>query len=140
MKRFIILFLGIILFGIVGPAAFGDAEGEKRAIASAEAWLQLVDHEHYAESWEEAAAYFKAAISKDTWQDSLRAVRKPLGKTIIRTLSARRYETTLPGAPDGEYVVIQYKTSFQNKKSAVETITPMLDKNGTWRVSGYFIK
>ena len=45
-----------------------------------------------------------------------------------------------PGAPDGEYVVIQYEASFENKASAVETITPMLDKDGQWRVSGYFMK
>jgi hypothetical protein len=46
----------------------------------------------------------------------------------------------LPGAPDGEYVVIQFETSFENKKSAIETVTPMIEINGGWRVSGYFIK
>ena len=29
---------------------------------------------------------------------------------------------------------------IENKASAVETITPMLDKDGKWRVSGYFMK
>jgi hypothetical protein len=28
----------------------------------------------------------------------------------------------------------------KNKRSAVETITPMRDPDGQWRVSGYFIK
>jgi hypothetical protein len=32
------------------------------------------------------------------------------------------------------------ETSFANKKSAIETVTPMLDKNGKWRVSGHFVK
>jgi hypothetical protein len=45
-----------------------------------------------------------------------------------------------PGAPDGKYVVIRYETSFRNKKAATETVTPMLDADGRWRVSGYFIK
>jgi phosphoglycolate phosphatase len=31
-------------------------------------------------------------------------------------------------------------TAFQNKKSAIETVMPMLDSDGKWRVSGYFIK
>lgn len=44
------------------------------------------------------------------------------------------------GAPDGEYVVIQFSASFANKKSALETITPMLGKDGKWRVSGYYMK
>ncbi len=48
--------------------------------------------------------------------------------------------TSMPGAPDGEYVIIQFESSFANKKSAVETVTPMKDENGVWRVSGYYIK
>jgi len=54
--------------------------------------------------------------------------------------SAAQPATSLPGAPDGDYVVIQFQTSFANKASAVETITPMRDRDGAYRVSGYFIR
>ena len=63
-----------------------------------------------------------------------------IGKTYYRTLKYKKYTTTLPGAPDGEYVVIQYQTSFERKKSAIETVTPMRDKDGKWRVAGYYIR
>ncbi len=53
---------------------------------------------------------------------------------------SKLYATSLPGAPKGQYVVVQYKTSFANKPSAIETITPMLEKDKKWRVSGYYIK
>lgn len=53
---------------------------------------------------------------------------------------ATSYMTSLPGAPDGEYVVVQFETSFTNKKAAAETVTPMLENDGQWRVSGYYIK
>ena len=66
--------------------------------------------------------------------------RKPFGKNLSRELKSKRYRTSLPGAPDGQYVIIQFKASFENKKSAVESITPMLDQDGTWRVSGYYMK
>jgi hypothetical protein len=46
----------------------------------------------------------------------------------------------LPGAPDGQYVIIQFETSFENKQNAVETVTPMLDTDSQWRISGYYIK
>ena len=48
--------------------------------------------------------------------------------------------TDIPDAPEGEYVVIQFDTVFENKKEAIETITPMLDPDGKWRVAVYFIK
>jgi hypothetical protein len=59
---------------------------------------------------------------------------------LTRKLKSAAYTKTLPGAPDGEYVVIRYESSFEHKQSAVETVTPMLDKDGVWRVSGYYIK
>jgi ribosomal protein S17E len=37
-------------------------------------------------------------------------------------------------------VVIQFKTSFEHNPDAVETVTPMKDSDGQWRVSGYYIK
>ena len=67
-------------------------------------------------------------------------MRKPLGKLKTRTLLSKTYATSLPGAPDGKYVVIQYTAVYENKTSAIETVTPMEDTDGTWRVSGYYIK
>ena len=67
-------------------------------------------------------------------------VRKPLGRVLSRKLKTATFETSIPAAPDGQYVVIQYDTSFENKKAAVETVTPMLDDDGKWRVSGYYIQ
>jgi uncharacterized protein DUF4019 len=67
-------------------------------------------------------------------------VRKPLGKNLSRVVKSKKYSTSLPGAPDGEYVMIQFKASFESKKSAIETVTPMLGEDGLWRVSGYYIK
>ena len=63
-----------------------------------------------------------------------------MGKTLSRKLLSQSYQTSLPGAPDGQYVVIQYNASFEGKKSAIETVTPVLDSDGVWRVSGYYIK
>jgi hypothetical protein len=117
-----------------------NAKAEKAAIESARAWLELVDNERYSESWEEAAEYVKALVNKENWQNGIQGVRQPLGKLVSREVKSTRYTTSAPGAPDGQYVIIQFKTSFENKKSAIETVTPMLDKAGKWRVSGYYIK
>jgi Protein of unknown function (DUF4019) len=117
----------------------GPAE-ERAGLDSAGAWLTLVDAGQYDKSWDQAASLFKESLSKDQWVQSLKTVRTPLGKVISRTSASTTYATSLPGVPDGKYVVIKYDTSFENKKSAVETVTPMLDKDGKWRVAGYFIK
>ena len=119
------------------------AESESADAAADEAatsWLALVDSGAYAESWAEAAGYFKSLVAEDQWHRSVKGVRSPLGKVISRAEPSRQYSTTLPGAPDGEYVVLQFATSFEHKQSALETVTCMRDADDTWRVSGYFIK
>ena len=133
-----LLALSLILAVVTGVAE--DSDKEKAAVAAAKKWLGLVDEGKYGESWKEAAGFFRNAVKQEQWEQSLQAVRKPLGKPVSRQVKTKTYKTSLPGAPDGEYVVIQFETSFENKKSAIETVTPMMDKDGTWRVSGYFIK
>ena len=137
IKRLIMTFT--IICSLVGAIAMAQDKNEA-AKKSAESWLAVVDKGDYAASYDEAASIFKLAITKEDWLQKVRAARSPLGKMISRKLKRMQYETTLPGAPDGEYVVVQYDTSFENKRSAVETITPTLDKDGQWRVSGYFIR
>lgn len=119
--------------------AYAQSEAAAAAQKAAEAWLALVDDGKYGESWEESAAVFRSQVSKQQWQAALRKVREPLGKTQSRKLKGAKHTTELPNAPKGEYVVIQYETSFENV-SGVETITPMKEEDGSWRVSGYFIK
>ena len=57
-----------------------------------------------------------------------------------RSLLDAKYTTEIPNAANGEYVIMQFQTSFESKENAVETVTPMLDDEGVWRVSGYYIR
>ena len=142
MKKVFSIFLAVMLFAgvtMVSRAA-DNSRKEAAAIQAATSWLQLVDNEKYGESWDQAAALFKKAISRDKWQQAMKQVRLPMGKLLSRKLKSATYSTSLPGAPDGEYVVIQFETAFANKKKAIETITPMMDSDGKWHVSGYFIR
>jgi len=110
------------------------------AIKAAESWLDLVDSGKYADSWKTAASLFREKVTAAQWEEAVRSARGPLGPVASRKLASAQFMRTLPGAPDGEYVVIRYETSFEKKKSSSETITPMKDKDGVWRVAGYFIQ
>ncbi len=121
-------------------AESGKMEPEDAALGSAQNWLKLVDAVKYGDAWGRAAEYFKNVVPKENFITSLQAVRKPLGKVLERSLLSATYTKTLPGAPDGEYVVIQFRTEFENKKESIETITPQKEKDGKWRVSGYYVR
>ena len=130
------LLLGLILASI---SVYASDDKIRDADEAAGKWLALIDGRQYLDSWEQAASLFKQQVSADNWLQSISAARQPLGAMISRKLISATYATSLPGAPDGEYVVLQYQTTFRYKKSAIETVTPMLD-NKRWRVSGYYVR
>jgi len=68
------------------------------------------------------------------------AIRPNLGELEKRDLKSEKYQTAVPGAPEGEYVVIEFSTVFKHKKDVTETITMAWDGDRGWRVSGYFIQ
>jgi len=117
-----------------------NPEAEKAATAAAEAWLKLADSGKYAETWDYMASNFKEDVTKSNWNIYFSSLRKPLVRMISRKLISARYTTSIPGVPKGEYVIIQYGTFFEKKRNAIETITPVLDKDGKWKVSSYRIQ
>lgn len=141
LRFFVLTLLLTLALGLNGCGAPPPAaDVERAAVAASDAWLRLIDAGDYTASWAEAADYFKGAITADAWAVQATAARAPLGACTSRTVKHTSYHTSLPGAPDGEYVVIQYTSSFANKQSAIETVTPMRGADGSWRVSGYFIQ
>ena len=143
MKKLSLIFIILI---VLQSICFGqkmqtkiDETNIKAAVKAADAFLKLVDEKKYGESWEQAAKLFKNAVTKENWQQSLNGIFPSYGKIISRKLISATYKTSLPGAPDGEYFVITYMTSFEKKEDSLETVAPMKDYDGVWRVSGYYI-
>ncbi len=131
------LFL-LSLFAIFAMLALA-AVSQDQAAPSAESWLALMDSGKYGESWSEASTMFRTHVTAQQWTDMASAARTPLGTKTSRKLKTIKFTTALPGAPDGNYAVIQYDSSFSHKATAVETLTLMEDA-GKWRTAGYFIK
>jgi len=117
-----------------------NSEAEREGARSAEQWLTTVDSGAYAESWAESAVLFQSGIAQTEWVKILGKVRQPLGASLDRSLEKAKYASTLPGTPDGEYVVVTFSASFEKKAKAIETVTVAMSDEGKWRVVGYFIK
>ncbi|WP_027863573.1 DUF4019 domain-containing protein [Massilia alkalitolerans] len=124
----------------VQPAiAQESATSTQAAAVAAEAWLPLVDGGDYAASWSRTAASFRSLVTQQQWNEAMRKTRAPYGAVRSRSFLRAHHTTSLPNAPAGEYVVIQYQTEFANK-AGVETVVPMREPDGSWKVSGYYIR
>jgi hypothetical protein len=122
------------------PDALPQEMDLKPAMSAASAWLDIVDAGRYAESWDASAALFREQVPKLQWERQLQDARGALGTLGSRKLASATYTPAPPNAPPGEYVIIQYHSRYENRPLTTEIVTPMREKDGSWRVSGYFIR
>jgi hypothetical protein len=141
MNKFIVPLLFVVSLCLPHGAAFGvEARPEDAAQPAAAAWLALVDAGKFMESCEAMSPGFKKKVSQRKWKSTLEDIRKPLSKFTTRKLKSAEYSKELPGAPEGEYVMLQYDSAFERKPAAVEKITLILGQDLNWRVSSYAVK
>jgi hypothetical protein len=142
MKRLTIVLFIFVIAMFCSPTATTHAEQKPEDLAqkSAEAWLALTDSGKYAESWDQASSFFQSQVTKEKWVDMLQSKRDPLGALQSRKLGSASYKKNPPNLPEGEYVKLTYDASFEKLPSATETVAMILDKDGKWRATGYFIK
>lgn len=136
----------VLLATLLGgrPTAAQSADGTGAAVAAAEtsarAWLQLVDSGRYGESWDSAATLFRDAVTRAAWAAAVKEGRAPFEPVGAREVLNAAYQTQLPNAPPGAYVVIQFRAKAAKDRTVVETVTPARDKDGRWRVAGYYVR
>lgn len=120
-----------------GAMADGD---EALAREAALFWLSQLDAGNVKGSYQTSARFFRDKVSLEQWEGSVSMVRERLGTLVSRDFMAAQHLTSLPGAPDGNYLVLQYRSSFEKKGDVIETVTPMGEKDGSWKVSGYYFR
>jgi hypothetical protein len=107
------------------------------ALESGQAFLALLDGGNYSKAWEGVAATMQSTMSQSDFEKGMLSIRTPLGKLVARELKGQKHKTHLPGLPDGDYWVVAYTTTFENKPNVVETLVLGLGQDGGWKVAGY---
>jgi len=131
--------LALLLF-CQAAGAQQPAGGEAQAVEAAKAFLAQVDAGNYGDTWNNLASAQKNLIGKDSWSSLVGTNRQRFGKLSSRRLESTEPSTTLPGAPDGQYVVLTYESVFGGKRSALEIVTTTLDEDGKWKVLRYALR
>ena len=127
----------------VMAAAFAAHAQDARETAvqtAARDWLALTDRLDAANSLQTAGAKFRAQLTAESWAKALRSAREPLGAAQQRAAVSTAFRKDIPGGPDGNYALLQFRTAFANKSEGHESVTLELESDGVWRVIGYFIR
>src|SRR5712664_516759 len=117
-----------------------DLQAESMAKADAKAWLALMDASKFEESWDAAAPYLKLVTTKTDWVSSGKRIRSLLGELVSRMNVSTVATATVPSAPVGRYVVVEFQAKYSNRQVAFENVVEMLCADGKWRVAGYDVR
>ena len=112
---------------------------EQAAERQALGFLGYLDHARYKDSYAYTGMLIRSSLDRESFAKQIEKARAGSGAMLSRNLIDAAYSTTVPGAPEGQYVILHYGTSFANRQNTVETVTLAFAKD-YWRVSGYYIK
>jgi Protein of unknown function (DUF4019) len=113
---------------------------DRETIEASTKWLALLDAGKTGAAWDSGSPYLKSVVTRTKWIDGITDARKPFGKFVKRTPTKFARSHSMPGAPEGDYSIIEFDTEFENGKRAQEQIIWMLGEREVWSVSGYFIR
>ncbi len=122
-----------IQYNTTDPSELKDL---KESLNTSKNFVELLDQENFGSSWTNASTYFKMTIDQSSWQEAMTKLRKPLGKLINREIADQRTSKNPENLPKGDYMVVFYRSSFQNKKQAYELVT-LFKEDGEWKVLTY---
>jgi Protein of unknown function (DUF4019) len=121
------------------PQADPHATEESAAERQALGFLGYLDDGRFADSYAYTGMLLRAKADSGAYAAQIQKARAGTGALQARELIDAAYNTSVEGAPQGQYVILHYHSNFANRPDTVETITLALAK-GYWRVDGYYIK
>ncbi|MFN5631167.1 MAG: DUF4019 domain-containing protein [Sphingomonadales bacterium] len=123
----------LILAAVSAPASVSPE------LTVADGWLSLLDANSWSASWNDTGKLFRSQLTQEQWVKTVQSVREPLGTVVSRVVNGSSKSKSLPGAPDGEYEIIQYRSVFSKKADTIETVI-LAREDDKWKIVGYFIR
>lgn len=121
------------------PAAQAAADPAE-SMEQIESFLAEVDDGDWQGSWEVAGAYFQSVTTPEEWTAAVEPLRSQLGAVQSREVMSVQVAETLPGAPDGDYEIVQFQTDYANGTGPLTETVIALRAGDDWQIMGYFIR
>jgi len=124
-----------------GPAAAADTSRADRAKAEArpvaEAWIDLIDQDAFAEAYDEMRGPVPDTMSREEWVDALHGAREYVDAPSKREEAIVQIRETLPEIQGGPFVDVLYEGEYELGTFS-ESVLLRREASG-WRVVMYQI-
>jgi hypothetical protein len=131
------LFLAFVMAaaGLYAQTSAEDQAAQRQALG----FLGYLDSGRFADSYAYTGSLMRSQLDREAYAAKVQSSRASIGTLQGRELIDAIPEQMVPGAPEGQYIVLHYHANFSNFSDAVETVTLAFSK-GYWRIVGYYIK
>src|SRR5271170_7048497 len=104
------------------PQADPHAAEESAAQRQALGFLGYLDEGRFADSYAYTGMLLSANLDHEAFAAQTQKLRAGAGALQARELIDATYNTSVEGAPEGQYVILHYHSNFANRQDTVETI------------------
>ena len=127
---------------LLSTGAQAQVNPDPRIAAAAEAataWLVPFDAGNIEESWKQSAGLMRQTVPQAELQQRMVGANG-IGPLQSRTLRGAGIDVNPANAPPGEYVVLQYLSSYAKRDKVIEKIYSIRESDGNWRVVNYLMQ
>jgi len=114
--------LMIMVLLLMAMPAGAAPVSSKQLCSQAENYLVMLDQGRSEEAWQEMSAIFQALGNQSLWLNRQQAIRSAYGPCVSRQFTRIDYRKSYNLSPDGQYFIVQFRSSYQNKLDTVETV------------------
>ena len=130
----------VAALSLAATLAFAQDPRASLVGAAARTWLAHVDRGDAMAAHASAGQKFRDSMTVDVWARAMVKERGDRGRLLQRTVVSTTFELPVKEAPPGEYAMVLFRSAFEQKSVADETITLEREKDGVWRVVGYVLR
>lgn len=136
MKKTLLLCFTVLFSSLV----LGNPKYVEQAEKQAHNWMDTIDKGDAESSWNEMSSIFTQQLSAEDWKLSIQGMQMYFGKVGQRKIKSSNYKTSSYGAPNGDYVDVEFSTDYANAAGRKEVVTMVRDQDGQWKVAGFSIE
>ena len=129
----------LLLVALAATSVSAQALPQEKLVGTASGQLALLDKGQFEEAWFSMSELFRQLNEKTGWEKTQQILRDTYGALLARQVYRTSFRQTYKNSPDGQYVIIQFKSVFLHKASAVETVVLECNQSEQCSIREYII-
>ena len=135
------IYITYLTVGWPWGSSLAKSEEEKATVLAAGLrWLNWVDNEEYDKAWHAASQKLNGKYTREVFVKEMTKHRALVGRVSSRKLNEQKYTSRIRFLPEGEYVILTFDATRDDKTGLVEVVVCEKGSDGKYTVVDFYLK